>query len=50
MQVVVEVAVLGGYLLRVVNRAVTGHGLSLLRLVNVIEVRMLFAGVELGKK
>ena len=45
-----EVAVLGGYLLRVVNRAVTGHRLSLLRLVNVIEVRMLFAGVELGKK
>ena len=33
-----------------VKRAVTGHRFSLLRLVNVIEVRVLFVGVEPGKK
>ena len=33
-----------------VKRAVTGHRFSHLRLVNVIEVRMLFVGVEPGKK
>ena len=33
-----------------VKRAVTGHRFSLLRLVNLIEVRVLFVGVEPGKK